>query len=171
MNFEPQWLLYGILFLLALVLIARFGKQLLLVVIMLGVLLLILALSAQATATRQVATAATVSAAGQTAGSVTATMLAIVLVLVLLVAGGAVLYLWLRLRRIEGVTIARRWTPGPNAHWGRTEAPAVAPLEQSLNTLVQLELLHMLRELHGQRQASPALTVEESSDADISWPW
>lgn len=171
MNIEAQWLIYGILFLLVLVLLARFGKQMLLVGGALGVLLLIWALGAQASATRQVATAATVSAAGQTAGSITATVLATLLILVLLAAGGAVLYLWVRLRRIEGAAAVKRWTPGPNAHWGRTDAPTTAPWEQGLNALVQLELLHMLRELHGQRQAQPALTVEEDSDADISWPW
>jgi len=134
------------------------------------------ALGEQASATRQIAAAATVSAAGQTAGSVTATVLTILLVLVLLGAGGAVGYLWLRMKRLErqlsGPTPRTgRWASGPNARWEQADPESHAVTADPLGQLVQLEVLRTLRELRGTRQAQPALTVEEDPDAGNVWPW
>lgn len=133
------------------------------------------ALGEQASATRQIAAAATVSAAGQTAGSVTATVLTILLVLVLLGAGGAVLYLWLRMKALERhlapAPRTSRWVSGPNARWEQNEPESRAVTADPLGQLVQLEVLRTLRELRGTRQAQPALTVEEDPDAGNVWPW
>ncbi len=112
MAFDPQWLLYAVLFILAVVLVVRYGKALLLVGALLALVAVAWAWGEQATATRQVATAATVSAAGQTAGSVTATVLATLLVVVLLAAGGAVVYLWLRMKALERQDFAGRGAAG-----------------------------------------------------------
>ncbi|MDX9955732.1 MAG: hypothetical protein RBT75_16645 [Anaerolineae bacterium] len=145
--------------------------------VLLVIALLAWALGEQASATRQVAAAATVSAAGQTAGSVTATVLTIVLILVLLAAGGAVLYLWLRMKALERQLSApaprtSRWVSGPNARWEQNEPESRAVTADPLGQLVQLEVLRTLRELRGTtRQAQPALTVEEDPDAGNVWPW
>ena len=180
MAFDPQWLLYAALFILVVVLVARYGKALLLVGALLALVAVAWAWGEQATVTRQVATAATVSAAGQTAGSVTATVLATLLVVVLLAAGGVVVYLWLRMKALErqasGAPRASRWVAGPNARWEQAEPASRAlpadPLADPLGQLVQLEVLRTLRELRSVRQ-QPALTDEDeaNSDADISWPW
>ena len=175
MAFDPQWLLYAVLFILAVVLVVRYGKALLLVGALLALVAVAWAWGEQATATRQVATAATVSAAGQTAGSVTATVLATLLVVVLLAAGGAVVYLWLRMKALErqasGAPHASRWVAGPSARWEQVEPESRALPADPLGQLVQLEVLRTLRELRGTRQ-QPALTEDEvDSDGDISWPW
>jgi len=174
--FDPQWLLYAVLSILAVVLVVRYGKALLLVGALLALVAVAWAWGEQATATRQVATAATVSAAGQTAGSVTATVLATLLVVVLLAAGGAVVYLWLRMKALErqasGAPRASRWVAGPNARWEQVEPESRTLPADPLGQLVQLEVLRTLRELRGTRQ-QPALTDEDevNSDGDISWPW
>jgi len=174
--FDPQWLLYAVLSILVVVLVVRYGKALLLVGALLALVAVAWAWGEQATATRQVATAATVSAAGQTAGSVTATVLATLLVVVLLAAGGAVVYLWLRMKALErqasGAPRASRWVAGPNARWEQVEPESRALPADPLGQLVQLEVLRTLRELRGTRQ-QPALTDEDevNSDGDISWPW
>lgn len=177
MAFDPQWLLYAVLFILVVVLVARYGKALLLVGALLALVAVAWAWGEQATATRQVATAATVSAAGQTAGSVTATVLATLLVVVLLAAGGMVVYLWLRMKALERqargpAPRASRWVAGPNARWEQAEPESRALPADPLGQLVQLEVLRTLRELRGTRQ-QPALTDEDevNSDGDISWPW
>jgi len=175
MAFDPQWLLYAVLFILVVVLVVRYGKALLLVGALLALVAVAWAWGEQATATRQVATAATVSAAGQTAGSVTATVLATLLVVVLLAAGGAVVYLWLRMKALERQASGAprsRWVAGPNARWEQAEPESRALPTDPLGQLVQLEVLRTLRELRGTRQ-QPALTDEDeaNSDADISWPW
>jgi len=176
--FDPQWLLYAALFILVVVLVARYGKALLLVGALLALVAVAWAWGEQATVTRQVATAATVSAAGQTAGSVTATVLATLLIVVLLAAGGVVVYLWLRMKALErqasGAPRASRWVAGPNARWEQAEpeSRAITTTTDPLGQLVQLEVLRTLRELRSVRQ-QPALTDEDeaNSDADISWPW
>ncbi|HOC22086.1 MAG TPA: hypothetical protein PKL16_11345 [Anaerolineae bacterium] len=176
MAFDPQWLLYAVLFILVVVLVVRYGKALLLVGALLALVAVAWAWGEQATATRQVATAATVSAAGQTAGSVTATVLATLLVVVLLAAGGAVVYLWLRMKALErqasGAPRASRWVAGPNARWEQAEPASRALPTDPLGQLVQLEVLRTLRELRSVRQ-QPALTDEDEADSDgnISWPW
>lgn len=178
MAFDPQWLLYAVLFILAVVLVVRYGKALLLVGALLALVAVAWAWGEQATATRQVATAATVSAAGQTAGSVTATVLATLLVVVLLAAGGAVVYLWLRMKALErqasGAPRASRWVAGPNARWEQVEPESRALPADPLGQLVQLEVLRTLRELRSMSvRQQPALTDEDEvdSDGDISWPW
>ena len=176
MTFELQWLFYGVVLVVGVLLLARFGKVLLGVGLLLGVLVLIGALGAQATATRQVATAATVSAAGQTANSVAVTVLALVWGVTLLLALALSLYFWLRLRRAERqAPAAGPWLAGPPAQWGRETAPPGAGLEQTLSALVQLELLRTLRSWRGtgvsDAGVSPLPAAEEEvANGSFFWP-
>lgn len=143
------------------------------ILMMLGLILMILVLLAvlfamanSAAATRQVATAATVSAAGQTAGTIAVTILATLLAITLGVIG----YLSLRLRA-AGNSAAGRWMPGPNARWGRIESAPQPEMPQSdpLNTLLQLELMRYMRELHNPVQIAPALRMEDSNENWTGW--
>lgn len=138
------------------ILLLRVGRQIARFLLALGGLGVIgtvaYALVAQATATCQAAQAATVASVGQTAGSITTTILAVLLIAVVLAAltGGG--YLAFRLRRAERRLGARRWTPGPNAHWGQLEQRGEGAGEQLQQTMQQMLLLEMLRVLRDLRR-------------------
>jgi hypothetical protein len=168
-------------------LLARFGKILVygaLVIGGLGAIAFVAdALRQQARATRQTATAATVAATGQTANSVGQTVLAVLLLVVLLTAAVAIGYLWLRLRRAE----QRAGYHQPRDHRGRlisTQAEQSVGYEpqmdvgQSLNMLLQMELLRSMRELRNPQQPQPTQIAiedygydEEETTDDGLWGW
>jgi flagellar basal body-associated protein FliL len=84
-----------------------------------------------AKAAKTAATAATVASAGQTANTMMLAMLSGVLIVVTLVALGGAGYFFIRAKRIEAQANrdtrrnAGAWRSGPNALWGRADAPAV----------------------------------------------
>ncbi len=119
----------------------------------------------------EAARAAQVAAGGQAVSGVllTLTLLAVVLT-------------WLAALTIIAYSLyKRRWAPGPNAYWRRTETqrtavprPAVPQQPDPLQQLVQLEMLRYLRD--GQKQPPvpqylqqptwPRLPVEQHDDHD-----
>ncbi len=190
-TFEASWILYGLVGLGALILVARFGKQLLRAILILAgavaVTAVAVALLSQSRATQQTATAATIATAGQTAGTISQTVLLVLLLLVILCGVGLSGYLYLRLRRAErrpGMYPRQRgpahektvWVSGPDAQWQRR--PTQSDPGTAIQALVQVELLRTLRELRTPTQRSaPVLPpteegyVNEEQDDTIYWGW
>jgi hypothetical protein len=195
--FEPVWIVYGLVGLGALLLIVRFGKQLLRAVLfVVGAAVIItiaLALLQQSRATQQTATAATLATTGQTASSLGQTILVSVLLLVLLGGAGLSGYLYLRLRRAERGSFPLRqrspttWplvnasrptcTPEPEARWQHQPTPS--DVGATVHSLVQLEVLRTLRELRAPAQPRPPTLpagedktyAYESEDNGPYWGW
>ncbi len=191
---DPLWLVYGVAALAVLILVVKFGKMLVVGVLIIGVVGAIVLLAAttrqQAVATQQVATAATLASAGQTTASVGVSILAVLLVLVLLGAGSVILFQRARLRRYAAEPDGWReyppararsrggnWLPGPNAYWQRSlpEGGGDQGLGQAMQELVQLELLRTLRDMRGgHTPPQPAYYLpyseeEEEDDAGFYW--
>jgi hypothetical protein len=176
--------LYGLLALVGLILILRFGRALArgLLWLLGGVigLALFVTLINQARATRQAATAATVATTGQTVSTFALTLLTLLVVLLLLLGGGAIVYLVWRLKRVERRRPGGRWLPGPNARWERTSPPA-PDTSGALQALVQLELVRLLHELRAGYSptypppARPSRDIyyyaEEEDDAPVIPAW
>lgn len=190
-SLEPTWIASGLLGLGALLLIVRFGKQLLRAALFVGgaavIITIALALLQQSRATHQAATAATIATTGQTASSLGQTILVTVLLLGVLGGAGLCGYLYLRLRRAErwpGMYPRQRgpvpektaWVSGPDAQWQRR--PTQPDPGTAIQALVQVELLRTLRELRAPtRRSAPGLPpaedgyVNEEQDEEIYWGW
>lgn len=197
LSLEPVWIAYGLVGLAALLLLVRFGKQLLRGILLLVgaavVVTIARALLHQSRATQQVATAATLATSGQTASSLGQTILISVLLLVLLGGAGLSGYLYLRLRRAErGASPLRQrrqatwprvntarptWTPEADARWQGQPTPS--DVGATVHSLVQLEVLRTLQELRAPAQPRPPTlpAVEEETyanefeDAGPYWGW
>lgn len=177
----------GALLLVVVVIIARFGQQLLrlaLVVLGLGAVIAIAAaFFQQGRATEQVATAATIATTGQTVNNAGMTVLVILLVIVLLAGVIVSGYFYLRLRRAERRTAYRhqqprdaagRWLSNdatcPQIHYGPPPQPTI-----DVNALVQLEFLHVLRDMRGGTQPPTDYVLppyrEDEGDTDEVWGW
>lgn len=188
-SIQPIWLVYGVLAIVVIILLVRFGNTLFKGVAIIGGLILAIlivdAFRQQGRAMQQTATAATVATAGQAAGSMLQTVLAILLLLVLLAGIGISLYLYVRLRRAERRTGYRQ----PRDARGRwissdADAPQISyepPMDigQSLNILLQMELLRSMRELRAPQQTQRELAAiegeyeyenDEEPDDDL-WGW
>lgn len=143
------------------ILLIRLGRQITLALMGLGVVgaLVVgaLALFEQAQASREAAKAAKVTAVGQTVESTTLTLLISLLVVVVILAAIAVIYFWLRPRRMERWLVTQQcqrpgqWAPGPNARWRQTGVggPLVegTSTQRMLEQLMQLETLRLLRDM------------------------
>ena len=166
MNLNPVWIVYGVAALAVLILVVKFGKVLVVGVLLVGgtgaILLLASTTRQQAQATQQVATAATLASAGQTTSTIGVTILAVLLVLVTVVAGGVILFQQAKLRRYSDEPEGWRayppapprshggtWHPGPNANWQRSLPEGGDQVGAMLQGLLQLELLRTLRDMRG----------------------
>lgn len=157
------------------ILLLRLGRQIARFLLALGGLgavgAVAYALVAQATATRQAAQAAAMASTGQTVGSLTTTILAVLLLVTVLAAAIGGGYLAFRLRRAEGRS-AKWWMPGPDAYWGRLAPRGEGtgePLHQTLQQMLLLEMLRMLRDLRRPQSPSvfyggPALNAPDDDD-------
>ncbi len=166
-------------------------KKLLHTIAILGLLALVLLLAwTLAGSTHATQTAA--SAAKQS--SLAVTVLTILLAAVFLVGFSVIIWLLVKLRRLEAraehyLSRARNanppgaWTAGPNARWGRTDSPQLGAgnaMQQSIQQLVSLQMLQLLQGL-GERQPAPQLresgylppaaTTELPEDCDADWGW
>ena len=125
-------------------------------------------------ATAQQATAATVMLARQTgAAQTTITVLALALAATVIIAAIVIGYLSLRLRATHRPP-ARQWAPGPNAGWRTlgqqqpTPQPPPPPQigqQQSIDTLIQMQLLAAMRALTDQNTHRPT-----ENRAPGGWP-
>ena len=116
----------------------------------------------------EAARAAQVAAGGQAVSGVLLTLILLAVVLTWLAALAVIAYSLYK----------RRWAPGPNAYWRRTETAQRSAVPQqvpqdALQQLVQLEMLRYLREQppvpQQYLQQPPRLPVEQRYHDDDDW--
>jgi hypothetical protein len=111
------------------------------------------------------------------AASLSSVLLLVVLILLLLLLLAGVLALfvgYVRRQRRQQRSAQRSWLSGPNARWGeaRSSAPdtnALPELSDTLNMLIQVQLLQALERLLPAASTSLALRQQEPED-DLWWP-
>ena len=110
--------------------------------------------------------------------SLAVTVLTIMLALVFVVGFSVIIWLLVKLRRVEARTenyLSRarhaspsapgQWAAGPNARWGRTDTPPLGTgnaMQQSIQQLVSLQMLQLLRGLGGEQQSQVRDTQEHA---------
>jgi len=124
---------------------------------------MIWALAQQATATKQAATAATVAATGSAAVNVAVVMLLGVFVIGIVVIGCIALRRYLTRDNVTWRDYAMPLQQ-PEYHPGMTD-------QSSLNALVQLEVLRMLRELRAPQSQAVLAMREDDDDNDYGAWW
>lgn len=181
------------------ILVLLFTKRLGMFLLTIGVLAVIaviaLSMLSQAEASREAAkaaktaaTAATVASVGQTANSFALAMLSGALIVVTLIALGGVGYFWIRVRQAENERITNiraqrqarsgKWASGPNALWGRADAPALgnvsndiwAPVLIGQLMALQQTLIGQANPLHVVRPPSAPRYADSVYPPDVCYP-
>ncbi len=175
-----------VLAILVLFLTKRLGMFLLTIGVLAVIAVIALSMLSQAEASREAAkaaktaaTAATVASAGQTANSFALAMLSGVLIVVTLIALGGAGYFFIRAKRVEREAQRQagsggKWTSGPNALWGRADAPPVgdvwAPVLMGQLMALQQTLIGQANPMHVVRPHSAPRYVGNVYPPDVCYP-
>lgn len=118
----------------------------------------------QASATRQVAQAASMASGSAAVSSVAVIVMAGLALALMGVVAAAVVYIWLLRRRVRAMSEGSEPRRGPN---GTGSDPT-----RTINAMVQMEMLRMMRDLRDPQptvQALPGTAVDDDVDAITRW--